>query len=233
MGAMSGEEQAVQDGRLARGEEARRRILEHAVDVASLEGLEGLTIGRLAADLGMSKSGLFAHFGSKEDLQLAVVDAARDIFVSLVVEPSLAEKRGLRRLLALLDGWLSYLESGIFSGGCFFVAAASEFDGRPGPVRDRIAELLRTWKSVLVEEVRRAQSKGEVAAQADAAQIAFELHAFVQEANWAFQLFQDGNAPAHARRAIRSRLKQVATETGVPMLAGSRAGYSAQLRTDN
>ncbi len=123
-----------------------------------------------------------------------------------VVGPSRMAERGLERLLALMDGWLGYLGSGIFSGGCFFAAAASEFDGRPGAVRDRIVELLKTWKKVLVEEIELAQSRGELAVESDAGQLAFELHAFVQEANWAFQLFQDPEALTQARRAIRSRL---------------------------
>ena len=122
-------------GRAARGQRTREAILKTAVDVASAEGLEGLTIGRLAAELEMSKSGLFAHFGSKEELQLATIGAAREIFVDEVVRPAFENDPGLSRLWALLDSWLRYAEAGIFKGGCFFAAASAEFDGRPGPVR--------------------------------------------------------------------------------------------------
>jgi AcrR family transcriptional regulator len=123
--------------RRPRGLKTRRAILRKAVNLASLEGLEGLTIGRLASALRISKSGLFAHFGSKEDLQCAAVDAARDIFVEKVVRPAY-EFRGLKRLRALCENWLSYGEERVFPGGCFFSAASLEFDDRPGRVRDQI-----------------------------------------------------------------------------------------------
>ena len=122
-------------GRKAQGERTRKAILEMAVNIASAEGLEGLTIGRLALELSMSKSGLFAHFGSKEDLQVATVEAARAIFINEVIKPAFEAAQGLNRLWKLCDIWLSYVQAGVFRGGCFFAAAAAEFDGRPGPVR--------------------------------------------------------------------------------------------------
>jgi AcrR family transcriptional regulator len=125
--------------RKARGDRTRQAILEAAVDIASAEGLEGLTIGRLASELSMSKSGLFAHFGSKEELQLATVEAARDIFIREVIRPSFTAAKGLTRLWKLCDVWLAYVRGEVFRGGCFFAAAAAEFDGRPGPVRDRLS----------------------------------------------------------------------------------------------
>src|ERR1043166_4628074 len=125
--------------RKAQGERTRRAILETAVHIASAEGLEGLTIGRLATELSMSKSGLFAHFGSKEELQLATVEAARDIFVREVIRPAFEAPKGVARLWGLCDVWLEYVRREVFRGGCFFAAAAAEFDGRPGAVRDRIA----------------------------------------------------------------------------------------------
>src|SRR5919112_3923894 len=118
----------------------RDAILERAVEVASAEGLEGLTIGRLSSELGLSKSGLFGHFGSKEELQLAAVDAAGAIFYREVVKPALSEPEGAPRLRAFCDRWIGYLERKVFSGGCFFAAAMTEFDGRPGPVRDRLRD---------------------------------------------------------------------------------------------
>ena len=111
----------------------REAILERAVEVASEEGLEGLTIGRLSSELGLSKSGLFGHFGSKEELQLAAVDAAERDLLREVVEPALTEPEGAPRLRAYCESWVGYLERKVFSGGCFFAAASAEFDGRPGP----------------------------------------------------------------------------------------------------
>ena len=122
----------------ARGEKTRQDILQAAVHVASAEGLEGLTIGRLADELRMSKSGLFAHFGSKEELQLAVVSKARDIFVQEVVDPAFKRERGLVRLLAMLDEWLAYVGRSVFRGGCFFMASAIEFDSSP-PITSTIS----------------------------------------------------------------------------------------------
>src|SRR6202047_3992391 len=130
--------------RRPRGLKTRRAILRKAVNLASLEGLEGLTIGKLASTLRISKSGLFAHFGSKEDLQCAVVDEARDIFVENVVRPAF-KLRGLERLRALCENWLQYGRARVFPGGCFFSAASLEFDDRPGRVRDRIVELMKKW----------------------------------------------------------------------------------------
>ncbi len=186
--------------------ETRAKILQLAVDIASAEGLEGLSIGRLAAELDMSKTGVFAHFGSKEQLQLATIDAAKQIFLKKVVEPAMQSPRGRSRLHAMLDNWLGYVEKMVFRGGCFFAAASAEFDSRPGPVRNRIAELTKAWILALEEEIAFAQSQGEVSASLKPAQLAFELHAYVQEANWAFKLFDDKSAFALARRAIVDRM---------------------------
>src|SRR6202044_486716 len=147
--------------RRPRGLKTRRAILRKAVDLASLEGLEGLTIGKLAATLRISKSGLFAHFGSKEDLQCAVVDEARDIFVEKVIRPA-AQLGGLSLLRALCQNWLDYGEQKTFPGGCFFSAASLEFDDRPGAVRDRIVSLMKKWLGNLEHAARDAQSAGEI-----------------------------------------------------------------------
>ena len=194
------------------GAQTRREILEIAVDIASAEGLEGLTIGGLAKETGMSKSGLFGHFGSKNDLQLAVVDTARDIFVTRIVEPARDTERGIRRLRKLLDGWLSYVEGPVFRGGCFFSAAAAEFDGRPGPVRDRIAHLSGQWISLLEEEARQAQRRGEIDKRLDPRQLVFELHAFAQESNWAHELMDDADAFDRARLAMADCLRRAAAQ---------------------
>ena len=165
------------EARKARGDRTRQAILEVAVDVASAEGLEGLTIGRLASELSMSKSGLFAHFGSKEELQLATVEAARDIFIREVIRPCFEAGTGLPRLWKLCDVWLAYVRGEVFRGGCFFAAAAAEFDGRPGPVRDRIAGIMKEWLATLRGSINEAREAGQLSADADPSQLAFELNA--------------------------------------------------------
>src|SRR5229473_1788989 len=190
----------------AQASRTRQEILRVAMDIASADGLEGLSIGRLATELRMSKTGIFAHFGSKEQLQLAVVDAAKQIFMDQVVQPALRQSRGIPRLQAMLESWLGYVEKIVFRGGCFFAAASAEFDSRPGPVRDEIAALTKAWLVALRDEIAFAQSQKEIQASIEPAQLAFELHAYVQEANWAFKLFNDKSAFLLARRAIADRL---------------------------
>jgi AcrR family transcriptional regulator len=196
--------------------ETRSKILRIAVDIASAEGLEGLSIGRLATELQMSKTGIFAHFGSKEQLQLATVETAKVIFMEQVVQPALQSPRGISRLQAMLGNWLGYVEKLVFRGGCFFAAASAEFDSRPGAVRDQIAELTRAWMVGLQEEIAFAQSQMEIQASIKPAQLAFEVHAYVQEANWAFKLFNDKSAFLFARRAIANRIAAVSRRRDLP-----------------
>ena len=207
----------------ARGARTREEILQAAVHVASEEGLEGLTIGRLADELNLSKSGLFAHFGSKEELQLAVVSKARDIFVREVVEPAYKRDRGLARLLAMIDEWLAYVGRNVFRGGCFFMSSAIEFDSRPGQVRDLIAELSRSWLDAIEQEARFAQALGQLDSRVDAAQLAFELHALGHEANWCYNLFQDKRVFERARTGVLDRLRQGATPGLLSLLASKGA----------
>jgi AcrR family transcriptional regulator len=176
-----------------KGERTRAAILERAVDLASVEGLEGLTIGRLASDLRMSKSGLFRHFGSKQDLQLATVAAAGDRFVAMVIQPARAAPDGAPRLRAMAERYLDYLHS--FPGGCFWGATASEFDDRPGPVRDAIAASLDAW---MAELVRQATAAG----IADPDRYAFELYAVVMAANARWRLTGDRRTFDLARAAL-------------------------------
>ena len=199
------------DLRRARGDRRRRAILDVAVDLASANGLEGLSVGSLASKLRMSKSGLFAHFGSMEGLQLAVVDAAREVFIDAVTRPALGAPRGLPRLWALVDGWLSYVERKVFRGGCFFASVSIEFDSRPGPIRDRIAAIMREWMAVLQVAVEKAVAEGHLARGTRADLLAFELHALSMEANFSFQLFGDARAFALARAAVATRLRAAST----------------------
>jgi AcrR family transcriptional regulator len=194
--------------RRPRGLKTRQAILRKAVNLASLEGLEGLTIGKLASALQISKSGLFAHFGSKEDLQCAAVDAARDIFVEKVVRPAY-EFRGLKRLRALCENWLSYGEEKVFPGGCFFSAASLEFDDRPGRVRDQIVALMKKWLGNLEQAAREAQFVGEIKKEVDVRQLAFEIQALAMGANWSSRLFRDQSVFRRVRGAILLRIDQV------------------------
>ena len=181
------------DASATKGERTRAAILDRAVDLASVEGLEGLTIGRLASDLGMSKSGLFRHFGSKQDLQLATVGAARARFVAMVLEPASVAPDGAPRLRAMAERYLDYLHS--FPGGCFWGATASEFDDRPGPVRDAIAASLDAW---MAELVRQATAAG----IPDPDRYAFELYAVITAANARWRLSGDRRTFDLARAAL-------------------------------
>ena len=182
--------------------DTRRTILDHAVDVASLQGLEGLTVGTLAGDLSMSKAGVVGPFGSKEALQLAALQRAAEIFVERVWRPAAGAEPGLPRLLALCEARIAYLSEHCFPGGCFLAGASAEFDGRPGPVRDAIAATLARWHRALEGEVRTAVTAGDLPADTDPAQLVFELEAFAVAANQAIQLHDDLAGADRARAAI-------------------------------
>jgi AcrR family transcriptional regulator len=196
------------------GRQTRDEILTYAVQLASREGLEGLTIGRLAEALSLSKSGLFAHFGSKEGLQLAVVERAAEVFNERVLQVGRGFDGGLQRLIAFLEAWLAYVEARDFQGGCFFASASAEFDGRPGSVRDALVRLAGSWIAALEAEARKAVAHGDLSPDVDVAQLVFELHALVQESNWATQLLGDARALGRARAAVRTRLAQTSTAAG-------------------
>jgi AcrR family transcriptional regulator len=189
-----------------KGQRTRQAILDRATSLATEEGLEPLSIGRLADATGMSKSGLFAHFGSKEDLQIATVEHAAEVFVREVIDPAREAPRGLARVWALCDHMVDYSQRQVFPGGCFFAKASFEFNNRPGPVRDLIQEMLRSWISYLEHAVEQAQEAGELDPDLDPREVAFQLDAFAQAANARFQLFREDSVFDGARRAIRERL---------------------------
>ena len=192
-----------------KGERTRQVILDAAAALATQEGLELLSIGRLADATGMSKSGLFAHFGSKEELQLATVDHAAAMFVAEVIAPARAAPRGVVRVWTLCDHMIDYAERQVFPGGCFFACTSFEFNNKPGPVRDRIEEMIRSWLSYLEHAVEQAQEAGELGPQLSAREIAFQLDAFAQSANAQFQLFRDARVFEESRRAVRERLESL------------------------
>ena len=190
------------------GERSRQTILRAAANLATVEGLEGLSIGNLAAHIGMSKSGLYAHFGSKEELQLATVDTAGDIFAAEVIEPAETIADPLEQLRALFNRFLSYLERRVFPGGCFFASVEVEFGTRPGAVQDRITAVQQGWRGRLERLIREAQAAGSLDAAEDPAQLAFELDSYLLMGNTGFVLHED---PAHlhrARAAIERRLSE-------------------------
>jgi AcrR family transcriptional regulator len=193
---------------MRKGEATRAAILGRAVDIGSTEGLESLTIGRLAEDLGMSKSGLFAHFGSKEELQLATVQAAAERFVDAVIKPGQEELEGAARLRAYCARYLDYLEQEVFAGGCVWAAAGSEFDDRPGPVRDAIGAGAQAWLAELERQARQAGIE-------DARELAFEVYSLGLGANACARLFDQREAFASARAAIERRL--AAAGVGLPV----------------
>lgn len=199
------------DRRLLRGERTKQAILSHAARLASAEGLEAVSLQRLATDLGISKSGLFAHFGSKEELQLATVEEAGRVFTEEVLRPGLKTPAGLGRVWAMCNSFLSYLSRGIFPGGCFFEAALAEFDSKPGRVRDAVVEKRSYWVASLARAIREAKTAGGVDPEVDAEQVAWELSCLLVGANGSF--VQDGGTVGieRARRAIRDRLERIAT----------------------
>ncbi len=171
------------DGRRARGATSRRAVMTIAVDLASTSGLDGLSIGELAARANMSKGGVVALFGSKEQLQLATVRAAREIFTHTVIAPALTEKGGIARLRTLVESWLNYSEERVFSGGCFFAATGSELASQPGPVRDAVVGSMIEWHEFLETTIRRAMDRNELDPSTDAAQLGFEITSMLDGAN--------------------------------------------------
>jgi AcrR family transcriptional regulator len=191
----------------APGDRARRRIVEQAAELATIDGLDGLSIGRLAEATGVPKSSVHALFGSKEELQLATINAARDSFIKEVVAPALAATEpGRERLMALCDGYLSYVERRVFPGGCFFVAASAEVGARPGRVHDEVAGAQQQWRDLLDAEARSAHEQNQLPEGSDPTQVAFEIGVILAGTDIVSVLHNDNTAIEHARAAIHSRL---------------------------
>ncbi len=182
---------------------SRASAIEAAVDLASVEGLEGITIGRLAGELGMSKSGLIGRFGDKRAMQRAVLAAAVERFTDAVWRPARRSEPGLRRLEAIVDAWIGHLREGVFPGGCFVTTASVEYDSRPGPLHEDVAAAVRGWLSLLEAEARRAHDAGDLPADRDPADVAFELHSLASGGGVAGRLIGDTAALDRTRAAMR------------------------------
>jgi AcrR family transcriptional regulator len=208
---------------VGKGDLTRQAILERATGLASLIGLEGLSIGRLAGDLDLSKSGLFAHFRSKEALQLEVIEFAGARFVEAVVRPALAAPRGEPRVRAIFEHWLRWPERSGLPGGCFFVAAAAELDDQPGPAQQRLIQLQRDWLDVMANSVRTAIAEGDFRADLDPEQFAHELYGIMLMAHHSGRLLKDPETPRRTRAAFESLL-------GASRAEGARARTNPEPR---
>ncbi|MEV0526364.1 TetR/AcrR family transcriptional regulator [Streptomyces sp. NPDC050439] len=215
----AGAASAKLDGRVERGNQTRRLVLRRTVDIASVEGLDALSVGRLATELKLSKSGVFALFGSKEELQLATVRAAGRIFLDAVVEPATQSPPGLDRVRQLCARWLDYSEQRVFPGGCFFYGVIAEFDAREGAVHDALVRANRDWTGQVERCVAEARDTGELLPDTDVPQLAFELIALMETANAHSVLHDEPGAYRRAAVAITARLRATATNPSqVPQL---------------
>jgi AcrR family transcriptional regulator len=192
------------------GARSRAAILHEAAQLATVEGIGGLSIGRLAEAVGMSKSGLIAHFGSKQELQLATIETASALFAEQVIDPALARHTGLERLETLAEGFLAHVEARFFPGGCFFASVAAEMDTHPGPVRDEAARLMDEWLRQLEAAVRDAQVEGAIDAAENAEQLAFELDSYLLLANAQYVILGESTPIRRARLAVSRRLAAAA-----------------------
>lgn len=187
--------------------QTRHAILAAGVALASGEGLDRLSLGRLAVATGMSRSGIAGRFAGKEELQLAVLQAAVRTFRKEITVPAQHHPPGRARLQVVAENWLSYLDRGVFPGGCFFTTVTAEFDGRPGPVRDAIAEVNARWRDYLADEIHTAVAAGELDPATDADQLIFELTGLMLSLNHSLQLYADPRARERARVGL-ARLLQ-------------------------
>ncbi len=200
-------DRAILSLHMSKGEITRQQILDHAVALASRVGLGGMTIGSLADNLNLSKSGLYAHFQSKEALQIRTLEAGAEKFVDTVVRPALKSPRGEPRLKALFNNWSRWPEESSLQGGCLFVQVAAEFDDLPGPVRDRLVQLQRDWFDILINAARTAVSEGHFRADVDAEQFAYELYGVMLMYHHSARLLGDPKAEERAKAAFDALLK--------------------------
>lgn len=191
---------------MAKGETTRDAILERALSLATQTGLEGLTMGNLAKEVQLSKSGLFAHFQSKEQLQLDVLETAVSRFLEMVITPALREPRGEPRVRALFERWMTWENASFLPGGCPFIALANELDDRPGPLRDRLVSYQRDWLQALATAARIAIAEKHFRADLDSDQFAYDLYAIILAYQHFSRLLQDPAAASRARQGFEALL---------------------------
>lgn len=206
---------------LLRGQQTRDSVMEHALSIATREGLEALTIGRVADSVGIAKASVLGHFGSKEQLQIATLDAGSRQFVASVIVPAGSAPEGIVRLQDLVERWIAQITE--VEGGCLFASVAAEFDARPGVVRDRIAKLVEVWLSVLSAQAARAKALKQLGAKCDPEQLVFCLHGIELGLNLHLQLFEDRAAIQRAHAAMHSLLHDAATPLGRKLLRRTKA----------
>lgn len=194
--------------RRADGEQTHSAILDKALTVASREGLAGVSVGRLAAELGLSKSGVYAHFKSKRRLQMEIIEAAREVFFREVIAPGLDHPEGLAQLRGLCEAFLEYVRREVFPGGCFFAGMMSEFDAQEGPIHDEVTADQSEWLGLLHRAASDARARGELDQATDPDQLVFELDAALELANYMFVLFEDSAVLDRARRSIDSSIER-------------------------
>jgi AcrR family transcriptional regulator len=199
--------------RRSKGQSSRATILLTAAKLATTKGLSSLSLGDLAAEVGMSKSGLYAHFKSKEELELATIETAAAIFESEVLQSAMGAQAGTERLKALAHSFLSHLERKVFPGGCFFASVAAELDTRPGPARDRVVEVLGTWLALLRQCILEAQDLGEIDPHVEVAQVVFEIESMLLAANFLFVMMNDPIHLTQGRRGMENVLARFAVGT--------------------
>ncbi|MGK5530688.1 TetR/AcrR family transcriptional regulator [Streptomyces sp. URMC 129] len=209
------------DGRVERGNQTRRLVLGRTMAIASVEGLEGLSIGRVATELGLSKSGVFALFGSKEQMQLATLRAAKAVFVEHTIRPAERIPPGIERVRRLCEGFLAYSRSRVFPGGCFFSVVAAEFGARSGPVHEAVARARTEWVAYIHGVLEEAVAAGDLRGDVDVPQLAFELKSFMEMANADSTLHGDDTGYDRAAAAIAARLRAAAAE---PLTPADRSG---------
>lgn len=195
---------------VTKGSATRDAIIDRAYGIACSTGLEGLSIGPLAQAVGMSKSGVFAHFGSREDLQLAVLHSAGERFTHHVLLPALKHRRGLPRLRAIVEAWFDWVRH-THEGGCLYLAAVSEFDDRPGPIRDRLIEFEIRWRNELARAIQYAVDAGELRADTDPQQLAFEVYGLALMVHHEAGLFGYEAAQSRGQRAYERLIKSYAS----------------------
>jgi AcrR family transcriptional regulator len=205
---------AGDEPRPSKGQASRATILRTAAMLATTRGLDGLSIGDLAAEVGMSKSGLYAHFKSKDELELATIETAAAIFDSEVLQPAAQAQAGKQRLWALVDAFLSHLERRVFPGGCFFAAVASELDTRPGPARNLVVTVLDRWLSMFRQCILDAQASGEIDPEAEVAQATFEVQAMLLAGNFQFVMTNDSARLSQARKGVEHVLARLVASEG-------------------